>query len=170
MRIKNRRDSREIFVERAREMDERVNSPIRWSRFGAASLLLAKTVKSRRPATLILSLPRSGSSWVGEILGSAANALYLREPITQTLIASGESNLAIMDIVRLIIAKSSGEEVERPYSTARDSKSMIWHWRDKISSYELKEIKEAYFKFSSPWYRSSCDWWRHTYKHNATKE
>ncbi len=33
---------------------------------------------------LILSLPRSGSSWVGDILGSANNARYLREPITQT--------------------------------------------------------------------------------------
>ncbi|WP_169853135.1 sulfotransferase [Anaerohalosphaera lusitana] len=38
---------------------------------------------------MILSLPRSGSSWVGEILGGAGDALYLREPLTQTYLRSG---------------------------------------------------------------------------------
>jgi hypothetical protein len=36
------------------------------------------------PAILILSLPRSGSSWVGNIVGNSINAMYLREPITQS--------------------------------------------------------------------------------------
>lgn len=35
---------------------------------------------SRQPL-LILSLPRSGSSWVGATLGGASDALYFREPI-----------------------------------------------------------------------------------------
>jgi hypothetical protein len=35
------------------------------------------------PPVLVLSLPRSGSSWVGETLGFAPDALYLREPISQ---------------------------------------------------------------------------------------
>jgi len=37
----------------------------------------------RRPPLLVLSFPRSGSSWVGETLGVATNASYLREPVTQ---------------------------------------------------------------------------------------
>jgi hypothetical protein len=32
---------------------------------------------------LVLSLPRSGSSWVGRTLGQASDAMYLREPFTQ---------------------------------------------------------------------------------------
>ena len=39
---------------------------------------------AQQPAVLVLSLPRSGSSWVGESLGCAINALYLREPVTQS--------------------------------------------------------------------------------------
>ncbi|MGF1475805.1 MAG: sulfotransferase [Geminicoccaceae bacterium] len=35
------------------------------------------------PSVLVLSLPRSGSSWVGDVLGSG-EALYLREPVTQS--------------------------------------------------------------------------------------
>ena len=31
----------------------------------------------------IISLPRSGSSWIGSMIGAANNAVYLREPITQ---------------------------------------------------------------------------------------
>jgi hypothetical protein len=41
-------------------------------------------LRPQRPPVLVLSLPRSGSSWVGETLGYAINALYLREPITQS--------------------------------------------------------------------------------------
>lgn len=43
------------------------------------------------PPVVILSMPRSGSSWVGEILGSSSSSLYLREPITQTHIKTRDS-------------------------------------------------------------------------------
>jgi hypothetical protein len=33
---------------------------------------------------LLISLPRSGSSWAGDALGCATDALYLREPVTQS--------------------------------------------------------------------------------------
>jgi len=59
-------------------------SPILWARWGFISKLLALMLRPRQPSTLVLSLPRSGSSWVGETLGSALNALYLREPVTQS--------------------------------------------------------------------------------------
>jgi hypothetical protein len=51
---------------------------------GSLSRILAFLLKPRRPPVLVLSLPRSGSSWIGETLGSAADALYLREPVTQS--------------------------------------------------------------------------------------
>lgn len=39
-----------------------------------------------RENILILSLPRSGSSWVGETIGKAESVAYLREPVTQSLL------------------------------------------------------------------------------------
>lgn len=42
------------------------------------------------PPVLVLSLPRSGSSWTGEVLGHASNALYLREPVTQGAAEQGD--------------------------------------------------------------------------------
>jgi len=54
-----------------------------WARLGPVSTYLARQLKPQEPPTLVLSMPRSGSSWVGETLGHAPNALYLREPISQ---------------------------------------------------------------------------------------
>lgn len=58
-------------------------SPVIWARWGFASRYIAKLWKPHNPPVLVLSLPRSGSSWVGEMLGAATDALYLREPVTQ---------------------------------------------------------------------------------------
>jgi hypothetical protein len=44
--------------------------------------VLAQTSLAGRPV-LVISLPRSGSSWVGEVMGHADGALYLHEPLTQ---------------------------------------------------------------------------------------
>jgi hypothetical protein len=46
--------------------------------------LIAAALPSKHPPVLVTSLPRAGSSWIGGILGGSENALYLREPITQT--------------------------------------------------------------------------------------
>jgi hypothetical protein len=54
------------------------------------SRLLARAIRPQRPALLIVSLPRSGSSWVGHILGLSSSALYLREPINVSYLASGQ--------------------------------------------------------------------------------
>lgn len=58
-----------------------------WTRFGPVSRAIAKTVRPLGQPVLIISLPRSGSSWVGKTLGLARNALYLREPISQAHLA-----------------------------------------------------------------------------------
>jgi hypothetical protein len=58
-------------------------SKVSWARWGVLSKMIAAALRTRPPAVLVLSLPRSGSSWVGRILGGANDALYLREPLSQ---------------------------------------------------------------------------------------
>ncbi|MEI8649062.1 hypothetical protein P4S73_16155 [Paraglaciecola sp. Hal342] len=36
-----------------------------------------------RPSILLLSYPRSGSSWAGKVLATSKQLAYLREPVTQ---------------------------------------------------------------------------------------
>jgi len=60
------------------------SSPIMWARLGSLSKVIAQGLRPRQPAVMVLSLPRSGSSWVGRTLGKAVDALYLREPVTQS--------------------------------------------------------------------------------------
>ena len=63
-------------------------SPVPWANFGPASrMVAAATLPTRRPI-LIISHPRSGSTWVGATLGRAADALYLKEPLTLTRLRS----------------------------------------------------------------------------------
>jgi len=59
-------------------------SPVLWANWGTLGAFLAKAITPMNPPVVILSMPRSGSSWVGEILGLSSSSLYLREPITQT--------------------------------------------------------------------------------------
>ncbi len=73
----------------SREIARGILSPVQWARFGFISRRIARLRKTRKPSLLVISLPRSGSSWVGEVLGNASNSLYLREPLTQSHIASG---------------------------------------------------------------------------------
>jgi hypothetical protein len=54
------------------------------SKMPLASELIAAVLPSKRPPVLVTSLPRAGSSWIGRILGDSENALYLREPMTQS--------------------------------------------------------------------------------------
>ena len=56
------------------------NSPVRWGRFPGLTGMLARALSPAEPPVLVVSLPRSGSSWVGEVLGAAPDAMYLREP------------------------------------------------------------------------------------------
>ena len=63
---------------------QRVAAPVPWARSKTLSQLLINFIRPRQPTVLVLSLPRSGSSWAGEALGCAIDALYLREPVTQS--------------------------------------------------------------------------------------
>lgn len=55
-----------------------------WANYGPISRCIAHLIPTTSPPIVILSLPRSGSSWVGYILSLAGNALYLREPLSRT--------------------------------------------------------------------------------------
>ena len=57
-----------------------------WSRLGPLGRALAVAIEPRQPPILVLSHPRSGSTWVGNTLGRAGGALYLREPLTQAYV------------------------------------------------------------------------------------
>jgi len=79
------------------EPSRRRPSPVRWARFGALSEAIARAWPLAQPPVLVLSLPRSGSSWVGQGLGHAEEALYLREPLTQSHLARGGS-LSVFEV------------------------------------------------------------------------
>ena len=51
-----------------------------------SSPLAARLFPFKQPPVLLLSYPRSGSSWVGSILGRSPDLAYLREPINQPFI------------------------------------------------------------------------------------
>ena len=64
--------------------DQRAAAPVSWVRHAPWTKWLTRILRTRQPAVMLLSLPRSGSSWAGEALGCATDALYLREPVTQS--------------------------------------------------------------------------------------
>ena len=67
-----------------------------WTNIGPLGRTIARTRSMKPRPVLILSMPRSGSSWIGEILGAAPNAAYLREPINQSYLNNegcGQSSL-----------------------------------------------------------------------------
>lgn len=95
----------------------RYTSPIWWARWNLISRSIAQTIAPLQPAILVLSLPRSGSSWVAETLGSASDALYLREPVTQ-------SNKLFYD--RSTIFALDDPELETAYRRLADRAFLGW--------------------------------------------
>jgi hypothetical protein len=63
-------------------------SPVFWGNLGNLSSALALLFPCKESPLLVIALPRSGTSWVGEIMSLSTNSLYLREPINQTFLAS----------------------------------------------------------------------------------
>ena len=64
--------------------EARTHPGITLSKIPWARELIAAVLPLKRPPILVASLPRTGSSWIGRILGASENALYLREPMTQS--------------------------------------------------------------------------------------
>jgi Sulfotransferase domain len=73
--------------------------------------LLAKLFPFKSPAILLLSYPRSGSSWIGDILSKSKSVAYLLEPITQAYLTAREGNYTLVDIDNDPIAYSLYKEL-----------------------------------------------------------
>lgn len=67
-----------------------------WKKIGQMALYL--DLNTERQPILIVSLPRSGSSWIGDILSSASNVRYLREPITQSRLNFGNYQATLIGV------------------------------------------------------------------------
>lgn len=61
-------------------------SPVVWANFGSLGRWFARLTKPEDLPLLIMSMPRSGSSWIGKMMGNAKSGLYLREPINQSIL------------------------------------------------------------------------------------
>ena len=68
-----------------------------WARFGPLSRWIGTAIQPHKPPILVLSLPRSGSSWVGETMGISKNAMYLREPINQSYLLERISDETVFE-------------------------------------------------------------------------
>ena len=66
-----------------------------WGRWPPLSATLANAFPPSGRPVLIVSLPRSGSSWLGTVLGGAPNALYLREPVSERRRAAGAAHTVV---------------------------------------------------------------------------
>lgn len=78
---------------RAKAVEFFLHSPVLWGNFGDLSQWISRVSKLEDPPVLLVSFPRSGSSWVGKMLGGTDSALYLREPITQSIVR--DSSLSV---------------------------------------------------------------------------
>jgi len=59
---------------------------------------LAKLLTTMTPSVLVLSMPRSDSSWLGSILGNTHASLYLREPLTQGSKVYGSPQVTVFEV------------------------------------------------------------------------
>lgn len=65
----------------------KVGALARYGIIRTAGALGARPATQGRPI-FVVSMPRSGSSWVGAVLGGATGSLYFREPFTRTHVSS----------------------------------------------------------------------------------
>ncbi len=86
------------------------------------------------PPILVVSFPRSGSSWLGSRLGLSSNAAYLREPINTSFLSSGGQ-----DTLKIICASRSD-----PLFTKCSAKAFL-----KAPRYDTNVV--AYPKQWLPW-------------------
>lgn len=118
--------------------------------------VLANTRLADEPV-VVISLPRSGSSWVGEILGNAGQALYLHEPLTQSYHRTGtEPTLVLPEQA----APWYGPAAERAFAGLPLFNPWIVRipeqWRPSVRNGRTPVIKEV-----NP---LLCDWLTSTYR------
>ena len=64
----------------------------------ARNRLIAGLFPFKQPSILLLSYPRSGSSWLGMILATSDGVAYLREPVTQPYMGKYHGKFALLQL------------------------------------------------------------------------
>jgi hypothetical protein len=59
---------------------------------------------------------------------------------------------------RHVQTHSEGGDRTQPYSTMRNSRSMIGAWRSEVTREQIVQFKAGYCAFDLPWYQSAGDW------------
>ncbi|MHC4525258.1 MAG: sulfotransferase [Planctomycetota bacterium] len=118
-------------------------SSVQWANWGAVSHYLARKNPPLSPPVVVLSMPRSGSSWVGEIsmprsgsswvgeiLGSSPTAMYFYEPITKTYLRKIKSRPGVFEDAQKRLRYSQDEpsffefsQNELPYTYEASAKN-----------------------------------------------
>ena len=114
--------------------------PVLWARFGAVSMLIARQFPLKSPPLLILSMPRSGSSWIGNVLGLSKSAAYLFEPISKSHSRrTGNKNITVFEILP--------ENIPLSYKSAADNTftgipAFLKQVARKPSQWKIKDRKQ----------------------------
>lgn len=104
---------------RIRSIIRRQKHAVWWGRIGPMTRLIGHLFPTAGIPVLVLSLPRSGSSWLGEILGRSANGLYLREPISDAYLRDEPESGTVFEV-----RPDSGGFIPERYCTAGEKAFM----------------------------------------------
>lgn len=115
-------------------------------RFYGNAQALHERAPMRQPAVVLMSLPRSGSTWAGTILGTSPAAAYLNEPINWSYRPS-QSKSTIFDVDPDAPPRSYHDAGQNAFlgwphfgpSVVRDP----WQWRVTARSSKRVVIKEV---------------------------
>jgi hypothetical protein len=102
-----------------------------YSRCVLHSHLLARAFPFKPSPILLLSYPRSGSSWAGAMLGRSPDVAYLREPVNQPYLAGV--------VKETVVDPESSEAVLRTYARLADrafAGALPWRAEDYIECIE----------------------------------
>jgi len=87
LKILTRSPNARIWLYRiSRYLCPAVNPQLFWASLPLVINTLGKFNTPKKPTIVLMAMPRSGSSWIGDILGSSKESLFLKEPLTQTYI------------------------------------------------------------------------------------
>lgn len=146
-------------IKRLHPVSESQFSPVAWANLGFIGRWCVQLVSLRHKPVLIISFPRSGSSWLGKMLGATSEALYLREPINQSILSHTElSTLFEVDSADMQSnLRSFADDVFAGYPSF--DRSIVafpnqWSLVDrKTKRVVVKEVNP----FAYPWLRNSYD-------------
>jgi hypothetical protein len=129
-----------------------------WARLGPVSRFVAETLKPQAPPLLILSMPRSGSSWVGETLGRAQNALYLLEPMNLSCNAYfhqvGHEPKAVFEVDSSVASEVFARAARKAFSGLPAFPRLVVRFPDQWDLFS-RQVRRLVIKEVNP---MACEW------------